>query len=187
MDKEILNIISNEDEINNLYFIIARSQYLKQHEHRGVLNVLTKFPEEYLNYLKGNISDIPKMKIYYDISNKIFNDHDYTSELKEYNPNSQFLLLLETKNKEWSYSFVIIDKKSAREILYSKTISLSGSEFNPEEHILNTPCAICDMTSKVKLEDMPYEFSTCETCNEKIFIKYIYECTKCCTQYVYTL
>lgn len=169
----IIDLISNNEEFNNLYFIMARSQYLRCGEKKGVLNIRTLYSEQYLKYLKEELYELPKINISYT----------ETESVEDYDPNKQFLLYLETDSE--NSSITIIDKKTPRNILYGQTISLSGSEFNQHEHIINTPCVKCEREEKVKLGIIPYKFSTCNFCNEDVYIKFIYECIKCCTQYIY--
>ncbi len=173
---KIVSLLKENKGLNNLYFIMARSQFLKRNEQKGVLNVVVEEPEKYLQYISKEISELPQMQICYDCDD----------EAEEYNSNNQFVLSLETKESDgWHSSLNVIDIKTPRRIFYSEIISLSGSNFDQEEHILNSPCAICERISKVKLEEPPYHSQKCECCDTQVFIKFIFECTKCCTQYAY--
>lgn len=178
LNDKIVNFAREDNKINSLYFVMARSQFLKKGERKGILNISIDDPEQYLNYLEEKTEELPKMQINYE-----------KDCMSEYDPNEQFILYLETKESQedddWATSQNIINSIVPHKILYSETVSLSGSEFNQEDHILNTPCAVCERISKVKLEEPPYESKQCDCCEKRVFIKFIYECTKCCTQYAY--
>lgn len=176
MDFErIFEHICESDFHNEVYFCMSRSQYLKSGEKRGVLTIQITDFEHYLKYLKKEKSD-SRVRLFYDTN---FN----YPLLEQYNPDVQFVVNLKLEDKE---STEIINKKNPRNIYYGKTMSLSGTIINQDEHVLSTPCINCDENEKVPIEELPYTSSKCSCCDKMLPIKYMYECTNCCTQYIYS-
>ena len=166
MLREILDIITNDNMINEMYFMIARSRYLIDNETHGVLVLISNDPEPFLNYLK-HTGPMPQLDISYDT----------TSYTEKYDPNTQFIIVLNGLTE-------IINKKIPRTIFYNKIICDTDIDMN--EYILNSQCVSCQKLINKKLNNPPFDHVTCERCDKNVQIKSMYECTYCCTQYVYT-
>ena len=190
--KQILDKMANDDVFNEKYFVLARSLYVESGEKRGALSLSIPDPAHFIRYL-NNQEQEPNINMYpYDETDEMFeNNNMYHSMRDAYDVDRQFLLYIETCNDKindkWTSSFATITKKTPRTVYYSKSVSLSGSEFNQEEHVINTPCISCGELNRTKLDNLPYDYAKCSCCDDNIVIKEMYECTTCCAQYIYTM
>lgn len=161
---DVINIFKTNDLVNEIYFKFSRSKYLTNNFIKGTLNLTVSDINQYFN-------NLIKMEKY---SSPISISYDMESYLEEYDPNTQFVIKIIYDNII-SESYVI-NKKTEKQLLY--VYNIFG-----EEHFLEV-CFQCHTSSLMKvLIDMIYK--ECVSCNKIVEIDHVYECYKCCSQYVF--
>lgn len=160
MDLE--NLLKTNEEVNEIFFSICRSYYLRTDEQKGYIEIRSteKEVEQYINHINGDSAQTT-IKLKY-----VKND-----ELN-YDTQSSFMIKLND-------NLTPINLIRKRMILFNRTTL-------PDECIHFLKCLTCEGTNCYKdLINFPFTKATCDCCNEQKDIRRIVECIKCCTQYVY--
>lgn len=180
--KEVLEALENDKNLNEGFFIYARSHFLQDFK-KGILILSIQDPEKFLEYISNSNLNIDMC---YETNEKFI--EKYKDYINKYNPNKQFLILLETKNKEekWETTVAIVNKLSKRHIFFNKILSLSGNIENEDDIILNMPCFLCKNVARVKLPSNIYKLAVCTCCKKNVNIAKIYECKRCMSQFIYS-
>jgi hypothetical protein len=146
----ILDIIKTNENVNSLYFTIARTNFLKN-EEKGMLRVSAD--DAYEQYLQG-IDTTYNLSIFYDTTTHTYNE------------DTQFVIQINNLEP------TIIDKLTPQKTYYSRRNELQYMS-----------CLECESECKVLSTFEKYYECTC--CQKQQEVKYVIECTKCCTKYIY--
>lgn len=156
---EIIDLMKTNEKVNELYFILARTSFLTR-KRRGVLHIKTSYIKEYFDFLCG-AKYRPDFSLRYKKTNV------------DYDDDTQFVMKINSTDE------IVIDKIKPRFKFYCR----QDTELN-HTFIDTLPCLGCDCVMKVEIE---YKDATCKCtgCDQIHNIKSVYECCKCCTQYIY--
>lgn len=163
-DRDVFSILEN-DEINDLFFVMCRSRFLSngQNTVEMVKIDMDCGDEDPLEHFKKNRRRLLSKSSYANIPPSM-----------TIQPFSEFCVMINGQVRSF--------KRSANpRILYCKTVNMDNDR-------INRRCSICRFGRKTRLQYTPEEIMTvdCTHCTSKLTMDRAYQCSSCCTVYLYS-